>query len=102
MRLDHLKDEDVVRHAHAIASHNPKDHAVGHIGCQADQIRHLLLDDGTRAVCLLDAPIVGDPELPDNQAHALLVATRELPDDDVAEIRTRLLIAFGELQRFAA
>ena len=101
MRKDHLNDKELKLHADAIASHDPKDEAVGFIACQAEQIRMMFLDDCTRAVCLLDDPIADDPELPDNPAHALLLATRKLPDEDVAEIRTKLRQAFGDLQRFA-
>ncbi len=102
MRLGHLTAEQLKMHADAIACHGPLDTAVGVIECDVSVIRALVEADGTRSVCLFDDPITGDPVLPDNPAHALLIAAKEVPDEDVAEIRTRLLRAFSDLRRFAA
>lgn len=102
MRPKHLTAGGLRMHADAIASHDPKDTAVGVIDCEANAIRSLIEADGTRSVCLFDDPVIDDPVLPDNPAHALLIAAKEIADEDIAEIRTRLLVAFSELRRFAA
>ncbi len=103
MRRNHLSDDELKKHADAIASHGPKDTAVGVIEAKAQDIRALKEEDGTRSVCLFDDPVKDDPAIPDNPAHALLIAAKEMGDDDIAEIRTRLLTeVFGGLRRFAA
>ena len=53
-------------------------------------------------MCLYDDPVKDEPGLPDNPAHATLIASREVGEDDVAEIRTRLTLAFGALIRVPA
>lgn len=103
MRSKHLSEGELKMHADAIASHSEKDTAVGVIEGEAHVIRSLEDEDGTRSVCLFDDPVKDDPAVPDNPAHALLIAAKEMGDDDIAEIRTRLLTeVFGELRRFAA
>ena len=102
MRPKHLSSEALKKHADAIASHDKKDTAVGVIECKAHAIRELTEADGTRSVCLFDDPVKGAPTLPDNPAHALLIAAKEMPDEDITEIRVRLLSLFGGLRRFGA
>ena len=103
MRLGHLSEDDLRRQADAVASHDPKDTAVGVIECEASRIRALTGKDGTRSVCLFDDPVKDDPVLPDNPAHALLIATKDMLEEDIAEIRTRLVTeSFGDLRHFAA
>jgi hypothetical protein len=103
MRPRHLSDAEQKMHADAIASHSEKDFAVGVIEGKAQLIRALEQADGTRSVCLFDDPVKDDTILPDNPAHALLIAAKEMGDEDIAEIRTRLLTeVFGDLRRFAA
>lgn len=103
MRRNHLSDDELRMHADAIASHSEKDIAVGVIEGEAQIIRTLEDVDGTRSVCLFDDPVKDDSVVPDNPAHALLIAAKEMGDDDIAEIRTRLLTeVFGDLRRFAA
>lgn len=101
MRSMHLSAGDLMMHADAIASHGKEDTAVGVIEGKAQVIRELKAADGERSVCLFDDPVDGSPLVPENPAHALLVAAREMNDDDIAEIRTRLLTEiFGNLRRF--
>jgi hypothetical protein len=101
MRPRHLSDAELKMHADAIASHDEKDIAVGVIEGEARAIRALVEADGNRSVCLFDDPVKDDPDIPDNPAHALLVAARQMPAEDIAEIRTRLLTeVFGSLNRF--
>ena len=103
MRPRHLSENELKMHADAIASHSEKDTAVGVIEGEAKVIRALEEADGTRSVCLFDDPVKDDPLVPDNPAHALLIAAKEMGDDDIAEIRTRLLTeVFGDLRQFAA
>jgi hypothetical protein len=102
MRPGHLTAEGLKMHSDAVAAHDVRDTAVGVIECKASIIRALVDADGTRSVCLFDDPVIDEPALPDNLAHALLIVAKEVPDEDVAEIRTRLLLAFGDLRRFAA
>lgn len=103
MRPRYLSDEELKMHADAIASHSEKDTAVGVIEGEAQIIRALKEADGTRSVCLFGDPVKDDPVVPDNPAHALLIAAQEMGDDDIAEIRTRLLTeVFGDLRHFAA
>lgn len=102
LRTAHLSPEDLRRHADAVAGHDPKDRAVGTIDCPASKIRAIVDDEGFRWICLYDDPVKNDPKLPDNPAHATLIASREVGEDDVVEIRTRLTLAFGALIRFPA
>lgn len=103
MRRKFLSDGELKMHADAIASHSEKDTAVGVIEGEAKIIRALEEADRTRSVCLFDDPVKDDPIIPDNPAHALLIAAREMGDDDIAEIRTRLLTeVFSDLRRFVA
>jgi len=101
LRRKHLSADEIKMHADAIASHNPKDKAVGVIDCEAGPIRALVEADGIRSVCLFDDPVKDDPRLPDNPAHASLIAAREMPEEDINELRDRLLDVFSELKRFA-
>lgn len=101
LRPRHLTDDEVKMHADAIASHDPKDKAVGVIDCEAGPIRALVEADNIRSVCLFDDPVKNDPKLPDNPAHASLIAAREMPEDDINEVRDRLLDLFSDLKRFA-
>ena len=74
---------------------------MGVIECDAGAIRNLVEADGTRSVCLFDDPVKDDPAVPDNPAHALLVAAKQMSDEDIVEIRTRLLTKlFSDLRRF--
>jgi len=103
MRPKHLSKDELKMHADAIASHDEKDTAVGVIECEVGDIRALVATDGTRSICLFDDPVKDDPVVPDNPAHALLIAAKEMTDEDIAEIRTRLLTElFSGLRRFAA
>lgn len=102
MRPQHLTSDELKGHADAVAAHDERDTAVGVIECTAEAIRALTQEDGIRSVCLHDDPVVDDPVLPDNPAHALLLSARELPPEDIAEIRDNLLRIFGGLRRFAA
>ena len=102
MRTNYLSEEDLRKHADAIAAHDEKDSAVGVIECKVSLIRTLVEQDGLRSVCIFDDPVIGDPMVQDNPAHALLIAARELPLEDIAEIRDRLLRVFSGLRRFAA
>ena len=103
MRPKHLTADELKMHANAVASHDPKDTAVGVIDCEARKIRALVGEDGARSVCLFDDPVKDDPVLPDNPAHVLLITSREMPAEDIAEIRTRLVTElFGDLRSFAA
>ena len=97
MRSKHLTENDLRKHADAVASHDCKDAAIGVIECEASSIRALTGKDGTKSVCLFDDPVKNNP------AHALLIATRDVPVEDIAEIRTRLVTElFGDLRRFTA
>ena len=101
MRRNHLSDDELRTHADAIASHDKKDTAVGFIECAAEPIRSLVEVDGTRSVCLCDDPVKDHPVVPDNPAHALLMAAQPMRDEDINEIRLRLLNElFSDLQRF--
>lgn len=100
MRPKHLTPEELKAHADAIASNDPKDKAVGVIDCEAGKIRALVDQDGMRIVCLFDDPVKDDPTLPDNPAHALLIAAKEIPEEDINEIRDSLLGLFSDLKRF--
>lgn len=100
MRRKHLNADELRCHADAVAAHDPRQNAVGVIACQARDIRSLKEDDGTRSVCLFDNPIVGDPTCCDNPAHALLIAARQMEDEDIERIRFHLLQAFNELSPF--
>ena len=62
----------------------------------------MLEQDGTRTVFVFDYPVINDHEIPENPAHALLIALKELPLEDMAEIRDGLLKVFSTLRRFAA
>lgn len=102
LRPNYLSEDELKMHADAIASHGEKDTAVGVIECRAGTIRALFEADGSRSVCLFDDPMKDDPVVPDNPAHALLIATKLMPDEDIVEIRTRLLTElFSDLRRFA-
>ena len=100
IRPNHLYPAALRKHADAIASNDPKDKAVGVIECEASNIRAFVGADGTRIVCLFDDPIENDPKLPDNPAHASLIAAKEIPEDDINEVRDYLLGLFSELRRF--
>lgn len=100
MRPNYLTPEELRAHADAIASNDPNDKAVGVIDCEAGGIRAFVEADGTRIVCLFDDPIKDDPTLPDNPAHASLIAAKEIPEDDINEVRDRLLDLFSDLKRF--
>jgi len=101
MRPRHLTCDELKIHSNAVAAHDDRDTAVGVIECRASIIRALIETDGTRSVCLFDDPVIDDPVVPDNLAHALLIAAKEVPEEDVTEIRTRLVLAFSALRRFA-
>jgi hypothetical protein len=102
MRPKHLTAIELKLHADAVASHHPKDTAVGVIEGEASKIRALVDEGGERLVCLFEDPVIDEPGELDNPAHALLVVARELSEDDIAEIRTKLTLLFGPLRRFAA
>ena len=103
MRSKHLSDDELRMHSDAIASHSEKDVAVGVIEGKVQSIREMEEVDRTRSVCLFDDPVKDDSFVPENPAHALLIAAKEMGDDDIAEIRTLLLTkVFGELRRFEA
>lgn len=101
LRRRHLTADEIKMHADAIASHNTKDKAVGIIDCEAGPIRALVEADGIRSVCLFDDPVKDDARLPDNPAHASLIAAREMPEEDINELRDRLLDVFSQLKRFS-
>ena len=101
MRLNHLSEDELKMHADAIASHDKKDTAVGVIKCDVKAIRNLVEADGTRSVCLFDDPVKDDPVVPDNPAHALLIAAKPMSEKQVAKVREHLLYTlFSGLQRF--
>jgi len=101
MRLKHLSEQELRKHADDIAAHKPEDVAAGVIGGRVASIRSLVDRDGVRSVCVFDDPVFGEENLRDNPAHALLIAATKSAVDDVAEIRTKLLKQiFGPLRRF--
>lgn len=102
IRSSYLNAEELKMHAEIIASHNPKDNAVGTIEATAESIRSLVNEEGNRCVCLFADPIENIEDIPDNPAHALVIATPNLTAEDVAEVRTRLLLLFSPLRQFAA
>ncbi|MCY4292390.1 MAG: hypothetical protein OXC72_11630 [Roseovarius sp.] len=50
---------------------------------------------------MFDDPIKDNPKALDNPAHALLVAAKEMPLEDIAKIRTYLTKLFSDLRRFS-
>lgn len=102
IRPEHLSPEELKAHAVAIAEkyHKPRT-AEGVIECVAEEIREIVADDdGLRLLCLYDDPVSGSDALPDNPAHATAIASREVRDEDIPEIKTKLTKAFGPLRRF--
>jgi hypothetical protein len=51
---------------------------------------------GLRALCVKDDPVPADDRVRANPAHAITMATSSLPDEDVQELRDRLLTIFGD------
>ena len=87
-------------HADSVAAHNPVDIAEGVIECKASAIRELVDSSGVRSVCLFDDPVIGHEGVPDNPALATLIATRDVEEVEMAEIRTRLSLAFSPVRKF--
>ena len=101
MRLNHLSEDELKMHADAIASHDKRDTAVGVIKCDVKAIRNFVEADGTRNVCLFDDPVKDDPVVPDNPAHALLIAAKPMSEKQVVKVKEYLLYTlFSDLQRF--
>jgi hypothetical protein len=51
---------------------------------------------GVRALCLIDDPVRNEDNVRDNEAHAITLASNDLEDDDVLELRFWLLRSFGD------
>lgn len=62
----------------------------------AGAVRAITFDDGGRALCVFDDPVLNDPKLRDNPAHCMAVSPREIDKADAQEIRFHLLKLFAE------
>lgn len=89
-------------HADAIARADPKKGSKpeGVIKCPARELRAIKDRDG-RFLCLFDDPVIkSGRNIPDNPAHATLIAAREMTSNDYSMLKTLLTVVFGGLQRF--
>lgn len=102
VRLAHLSPEALKEQADAVAAnyHKPRT-AEGVIECQAEKVRSIFGDQGERLLCLFDDPVEAKDSLAANPAHATAIASREVTDADVSQIKTLLTLAFGPLRRFS-
>ena len=61
----------------------------GYLAFEASLPRQIMIN-GDRAVCVWEDPVPARGGVPANDAHALLVANRELNEADALEIRSKL------------
>lgn len=102
VRPEHLTPEGLKAQADALAEnyHKPRT-AEGVIECKAETVRAIIDGQGERLLCLFDDPVKATQALPANPAHAMAIATREVTDADISQIKTLLTLAFGPLRRFS-
>lgn len=88
------------RFANAVASMKADRVWFGLISFPASVAREIQIG-AARAICLWEDPTPAEGLVPANEAHASLVANREIRDSDALEIRARLWLTEGGANKLA-
>ncbi|MER9107340.1 hypothetical protein NKH95_25790 [Mesorhizobium sp. M0848] len=104
LRVDKMSGGDIHKQATAIAGDPAKQKPAGALVCTADTLRGLQSEtaDGTiQALCLLDDPVIGDKQLPDNPAHAFAVRSLGRDRPETLRLQLELVNIFGSMMAVA-
>lgn len=94
-----ITPQDLLTYARAIAGMRAGESLHGFCSAKARHLREIVVETDVRALCVLEDPVAGIPNLPDNPAHAVAISSVEIPDDQedkVIEIQTKLWKIFGK------
>ncbi|MEE9925822.1 MAG: hypothetical protein PBV01_21040 [Brucella anthropi] len=96
LRVDHLTRDELKERSDETASQLDGQSVHGLLVTRATQIRSLT-ESAHRSVCLVDDPVLNDPKLSDNPAHAICISPLERSDDQLQEIQADLLDIFSDV-----
>ena len=97
IRDQKITDDDLLKFAQALVRMKAGETLHGLLSAKAQFIRELVLTTGSRALCVLEDPVAGDPNLPDNPAHAVAISSQFIEEEDkLIEIQTKLLTLFSK------
>lgn len=93
LRVDHLLRQPMLKIAEAIAGKKEGERLHGFLVGEAKLLRSITDDDGEkrRSLCVLDDPVLGDQDMPDNPAHALAYRSADQDPGEIERIRAELL-----------
>lgn len=67
----------------------------------AEAIRSLLDKEGERCLCVKDDPVLDQPDLRDNEAHAIVARSANQEEPEIRALRDALLTIFGSPKKTA-
>ena len=98
IRIDKISRDELLDAALAVTMHAPEGGTLAGVGLlEASRIRAIICPKSERYLCVKDDPVVNQPPLPDNPAHALAEAARVLSEVEAIEIQTELKFIMGQL-----
>jgi hypothetical protein len=96
MRSDRMDEPELTRQAHAVAGCKPGETIRGLRTCSARELRAVTDGEG-RSLCVKDDPVMDEPPLPDNPAHAITIRTRNQDEPEILRLQGVLVDLFGPL-----
>lgn len=98
VRVDRINSEELDAVARDVMKSSPSTEPRGALVGAARLLRDAEFPEGVRALCVKDDPVIDDPNgARDNPAHAISVATHEISDADVMEIRGKIWKQFSPI-----
>lgn len=103
MRVDHMNVASIETVSEAIAGTKAGETLKGLAMCKAEGLRSIT-DEGTtdRSLCVVDDPVLDDPSMPDNPAHAIAIKSAEQDEAEILRIQGMLLDLFGGVTPIAS
>lgn len=97
IRADRIEGEELTRQAAAIAGTREGEEPSGVCVCTAERLRGVIDHEGNRSLCVKDDPMVNDPVLPDNPAHAIAIQALGKDESEALRIQGELVRLFSQL-----
>lgn len=97
MRLEHLTPGELAAHSQNVANSSIGQSVEGLLVGRASQIRGMLDSKSCRLMCVVDDPVLNDPNIPDNIAHAISISSVVRTDDEIQELQADLLEIFSDI-----